>query len=1553
MTHESSTRGRGGASNMQPTSASDIASPGSVAILRITPSLCHEFSGNARAGPVSTAAMRTLLPLAFLIFGCSTAEVVNEVTAAASGAAPVIVSKSLSVTSIARPATGALLVDLRLGFSDADGDATGLEIVRTSPEGTQRRITVAGAWTYGVTGASGDATYPLAIHPGDAAGAYRYDVVVTDRAHHRSAPATLSLTVAQGAVAPLAVTGIDPTRAAPGTQLQITGRGFDPKPDGNTVTVGAARARVTSATATRLVVTVPPGATSGPVGVSNRLGTTIGATAIAIDRSIQITGNLRAIEAGATTQFTARLVGIRGSPIAWTVNGIAGGNATVGRIDATGAYTAPVTVPPSGQVTIGAAVGTGSQASSTSIAINVTGPCGEPEVVVVPSGGATVFDPSGLIRLVLTGGAVATGTTITLTATGGAAVPSGYRALRRFTATSDRSVDFASPARVSIALPSWRTPGKQLRVYRSGTATPSTATVDTSGLRADGLVSRIGDYVLVDAVVDAPPWNSTKMTAVALRVPPDLDLDPGTPNVVKEGATLPVLVTGANFGGGQLEVVAASGTVIGASASRAATPSELAALTIAGVQLSASQTQLGFTFRSAAIPTLHAGERMQIAFALHRFAGGPKPAEVLITPQAWFAVLGLPELLVSRKPPAQRDLFAADGTPIDALISETGCQAVAGCAIGSPGCTFPATGCYSAIKVEFGATLGIGVPLTSAFLPGPDGAPVPTDLSDLTKVQARYGQLPWAAGAPPGAKLFVPFREHVEIDVAGAVDIGGQIYLAGMRGGENQELRVDPSQPDQSEQARRAGLGGLVASLAGDVFVSGGMGGDGGVTTGSGESVFAGDGNPAGNGILDTGKGRLADGSLLNLDPPALGGKGVRHADRPLLGFLNAVAEQAGSVATLLTTTALPATEKFLHLLGGAAGTDFGPLATQLDFVQTGSKAFGELSGLNGVVAGVGKSLFTPEATSYAGPSPDYYGGRGGHGGARRSPTDPRLELDADIEPGSGAGGGGGGGASTEVTTIPHVIPLASQFAFHDNRVGGGGGGGGGAAGSVRITAGDKIIVGTSAVVAAYGGGGGYGQRHVLMAGAGGGGGGGTGGNLKLQAPVVINAHRIDASGGDSGGAILGMGGAPIPSCGLAPQILGGQFNGGFVAYYPGESRLSMIYPTGRVRARIATGAPVAGVGVALDAAGAADGSLWIVEPSPSGRLWHTQPMDYNDGIVPPRSPTEWAQDLGTAATTAVPGLTVVDVAQSPLPPYHLFVAGFVPVGPDMFAKLVELDTQGAFVREAFSIQVYDQTSGGNGPYYIASADFDSAGQAYLMMAARIGNLIESGVFRLDLASGSLTRVISNVANFDGMSILHAASFDGTEDQIATTMCAQELAVDNSRPEYDARMLRYSLDGDPVAQVTMGIESMGGPGQAGLVRIDGLDECSQLPIVNENGDSVIPYDDFTYFGPTVGSLGTAQVLDLEQRVTRSSTLALQIGGAGPEHRDTAASPQHFEVRVVHESAAIAVYPNLLANFRGTLLLPVTVQAGFSSVYVQAFVGGESPTLLQRQVLYLP
>jgi uncharacterized protein (DUF1800 family) len=64
------------------------------------------------------------------------------------------------------------------------------------------------------------------------------------------------------------------------------------------------------------------------------------------------------LPAGATRQFTPTVTGTTNTAVTWTVNGVAGGNTSVGTIDATGKYTAPA----------GASVGTAFTITATSVA---------------------------------------------------------------------------------------------------------------------------------------------------------------------------------------------------------------------------------------------------------------------------------------------------------------------------------------------------------------------------------------------------------------------------------------------------------------------------------------------------------------------------------------------------------------------------------------------------------------------------------------------------------------------------------------------------------------------------------------------------------------------------------------------------------------------------------------------------------------------------------------------------------------------------------------------------------------------------------------------------------------------------------------------------------------------------------------------------------------------------------------------------------------------------------------------------------------------------------
>ncbi|SJZ63166.1 FG-GAP-like repeat-containing protein [Sediminibacterium ginsengisoli] len=68
---------------------------------------------------------------------------------------------------------------------------------------------------------------------------------------------------------PPTITSITPAKAAPGTSIVIAGTNFNVLTTGNVVYFGAVRATVTSAGATSLTVTVPAGASYGPVTVTH------------------------------------------------------------------------------------------------------------------------------------------------------------------------------------------------------------------------------------------------------------------------------------------------------------------------------------------------------------------------------------------------------------------------------------------------------------------------------------------------------------------------------------------------------------------------------------------------------------------------------------------------------------------------------------------------------------------------------------------------------------------------------------------------------------------------------------------------------------------------------------------------------------------------------------------------------------------------------------------------------------------------------------------------------------------------------------------------------------------------------------------------------------------------------------------------------------------------------------------------------------------------------------------------------------------------------------
>jgi len=90
---------------------------------------------------------------------------------------------------------------------------------------------------------------------------------------------------------------------------------------------------------------------------------------------ISVTPTSVTTQKGTTQQFTASVTGTTNTAVTWQVNGVTGGNSTVGTVSTSGLYTAPATVPSPATVTLTAiSQADTSKSASASVTISATAP---------------------------------------------------------------------------------------------------------------------------------------------------------------------------------------------------------------------------------------------------------------------------------------------------------------------------------------------------------------------------------------------------------------------------------------------------------------------------------------------------------------------------------------------------------------------------------------------------------------------------------------------------------------------------------------------------------------------------------------------------------------------------------------------------------------------------------------------------------------------------------------------------------------------------------------------------------------------------------------------------------------------------------------------------------------------------------------------------------------------------------------------------------------------------------------------------------------------------
>ncbi len=146
-------------------------------------------------------------------------------------------------------------------------------------------------------------------------------------------------------VGPVAITLVSPNKGRIGTAVSIFGKGFSTDETKNIVSFSGAIATVSAASANSISTAVPSGALTGPITVTTPLGTATSPEPFTVLGVVTISPTSAVLFPKAAQQFTATVSGTATPSVTWTVNGVVGGNATVGTISATGLYTAPAVIP--------------------------------------------------------------------------------------------------------------------------------------------------------------------------------------------------------------------------------------------------------------------------------------------------------------------------------------------------------------------------------------------------------------------------------------------------------------------------------------------------------------------------------------------------------------------------------------------------------------------------------------------------------------------------------------------------------------------------------------------------------------------------------------------------------------------------------------------------------------------------------------------------------------------------------------------------------------------------------------------------------------------------------------------------------------------------------------------------------------------------------------------------------------------------------------------------------------------------------------------------------
>ncbi len=523
-------------------------------------------------------------------------------------------------------------------YSDPDGDLFRVRIKTIAP-GNVTNVIEESASALGMSGISGTVRPAFfTFVSSNLFGAYTVELTGIDRNGNVGATTarTVQLSSFSFAAPGLALMSFSPPTGPAGTPVILNGGSFDPVLSNNVVELNGLNVPVLALTNTSLglpvslLVRIPDGAETGPFIVRKPPGVAaITSTMFVVPPSVKVVttsdpGTNEFTEAfsvrpGGRMQLDVEVVPLTQGgdrSVDWLVEGIVGGNATVGTVSASGLFTAPPVAPVGGNVTVSAALRS-SPTVTGSLALEVAAQeplPGEPKLIQ-PAVGGVVHSKDWRASVAIPAGALSEATSIAVREAALPLLPPPGNRLLGAAEFLPSGTVFGVPATVTIPLRQSRPAGTTLALL---IYVPGVGNYVDEGIQA--VVIEPGDRAIANL-----PHFTTVVVAEGITVPsgPAPSIATIDPNSVREGDLIPVKLTGIGLSADlQAEFLNGDGSPA----------TDLAVVTFVG-----RDDEAGVLVEVGSIPNFDGGSR---TYRLRLSRSDGAAAEIN------FAVEGLPELIV-------------------------------------------------------------------------------------------------------------------------------------------------------------------------------------------------------------------------------------------------------------------------------------------------------------------------------------------------------------------------------------------------------------------------------------------------------------------------------------------------------------------------------------------------------------------------------------------------------------------------------------------------------------------------------------------------------------------------------------------------------------------------------------------------------------------------------------------------------------------------------------------------------------------------------------------